>query len=180
MAPAAARSPASSGYSLPKQRYSTQPSASRQSTAPAAKRYEYLQWAAQPGRIIVEDDFDSEFFRPGKPPETLWSMDEGGRVIYINTFSKSLSPSMRMGYMILPEALLPRYDEVLGRFSCTVPIVPALNVCPNANAEPAPPPDAGAGNVTAFDSIPLFSSPISGTLAGACRRMSNYVNKKSR
>ena len=92
-------------------------------TAPAAKRYEYLRWAAQPGRRIVEDDFDSEFFRAGKPPETLWSMDKDGRVIYVNTFSKSLSPSMRMGYMILPPALLPRYDEVLGRFSCTVPLL---------------------------------------------------------
>jgi len=71
----------------------------------------------------VEDDFDSEFSRPGKPLETLWSMDKDGRVIYINTFSKSLSPAMRMGYMILPESLLARYDEVLGRFSCTVPLL---------------------------------------------------------
>ena len=92
-------------------------------TAPAAKRYEYLQWAARPGRWIVEDDFDSEASRPGKPLETLWSMDKTGRVIYINTFSKSLSPAMRMGYMILPESLLPRYDEALGRFSCTVPML---------------------------------------------------------
>ncbi len=92
-------------------------------TAPAAKRYEYLRWADAPGRWIVEDDFDSEFSRPGKPLETLWSMDGGRRVIYINTFSKSLSPAMRMGYMILPESLLARYDEALGRFSCTVPLL---------------------------------------------------------
>lgn len=92
-------------------------------TAPAAKRFEYLQWAARRDRWIVEDDFDSEFSRPGQPLETLWSLDEDGCVIYINTFSKSLSPSMRMGYMILPERLLPRYDEVLGRFSCTVPLL---------------------------------------------------------
>ena len=92
-------------------------------TAPATKRYEYLQWASRPGRWLVEDDFDSEFFRTGTPPETLWSMDKDGSVIYINTFSKSLSPSMRMGYMILPESLLPRYDEILGRYSCTVPLL---------------------------------------------------------
>ena len=92
-------------------------------TAPAAKRYEYLQWAARPDRWIVEDDFDSEFYRPGKPLETLWSMDKTDRVIYINTFSKSLSPAMRMGYMILPESLMPRYEEVLGRFACTVPML---------------------------------------------------------
>ncbi len=92
-------------------------------TAPAAKRYEYLQWAAAPGRYIVEDDFDSEFFIPGKPLETLWSMDKDGKVIYMNTFSKSLAPSMRMGYMILPEALMTRYDERLGMYSCSVPLL---------------------------------------------------------
>ena len=92
-------------------------------TAPAPKRYEYLEWAQKPGRYLVEDDFDSEFFMPGKPLETLYSMDKTGRVIYINTFSKSLSPSMRMGYMILPKCLLERYDKTLGRFSCTVPLL---------------------------------------------------------
>ena len=93
-------------------------------TAPAAKRYEYLQWAAaRPGRYIVEDDFDSEFFMPGKPLESLYSMDERGAVIYLNTFSRSLAPSMRMGYMILPEALLPDYRERVGMYSCSVPVL---------------------------------------------------------
>lgn len=92
-------------------------------TAPAAKRYEYLQWAARPGHYIVEDDFDSEFFMPGKPLETLYSMDEGRAVIYINTFSKSLAPSMRMGYMLLPPALLPLYDQRVGMYSCSVPVL---------------------------------------------------------
>ncbi len=93
-------------------------------TAPAAKRYEYLQWAAaRPGRFIVEDDFDSEFFMPGKPLQSLYSMDERGSVIYLNTFSKSLAPSMRMGYMILPEALLGAYRERLGMYSCSVPVL---------------------------------------------------------
>lgn len=93
-------------------------------TADAPKRYEYLTWAGKrPGRYIVEDDFDSEFARPGVPLETLYSMDKNGHVIYINTFSKSLAPSMRMGYMILPEALLPLYDEVLGQRSCSVPLL---------------------------------------------------------
>ena len=93
-------------------------------TADAPKRYEYLAWARRrPGRFIVEDDFDSEFSHPGTPLETLYSMDKEGRVIYINTFSKSLAPSMRMGYMILPASLLPRYDEALGRRSCSVPLL---------------------------------------------------------
>lgn len=93
-------------------------------TAPAAKRYEYLAWARQkPGRCIVEDDFDSEFFQPGKPLETLYSMDHDGSVIYINTFSQSLAPSMRLGYMIVPERYMPQYEEKLGRYSCTVPLL---------------------------------------------------------
>ena len=92
-------------------------------TAPAAKRYEYLQWAARPGRFIVEDDFDSEFFMPGKPLESLYSLDKTGAVIYLNTFSKSLAPSMRMGYMILPGALLPVYEERVGMYSCSVPVL---------------------------------------------------------
>jgi GntR family transcriptional regulator/MocR family aminotransferase len=93
-------------------------------TATVGKRYEYLNWAGKKdGRYIVEDDFDSEFFMPGKPIETLFMTDRNEKVIYINTFSKSLSPSMRMGYMILPEHLRGRYREQLGDFSCTVPVI---------------------------------------------------------
>ncbi|MBQ9993899.1 MAG: PLP-dependent aminotransferase family protein [Clostridia bacterium] len=92
-------------------------------TTSIAKRYEYLKWAQESGNYIVEDDFDSEFFIPGHPIESLYSLDSGQSVIYINTFSKSLSPAMRIGYMILPEALLARYDEVLGGQSCSVPVM---------------------------------------------------------
>jgi len=92
-------------------------------TASAPKRYEYLAWAEKRKGYIIEDDFDSEFFMPGNPIDSLYSMDNGGRVIYINTFSKSLSPSFRMGYMILPENLLKRYDETIGKYSCTVPVL---------------------------------------------------------
>ncbi len=92
-------------------------------SAPAAKRYEYLAWAERPGRFIVEDDFDSEFFQRGKPPDTLYALDDRDRVIYLNTFSKSLAPSMRMGYMILPEGLLGTYRERVGMYSCTVPVL---------------------------------------------------------
>ncbi|MBP3448543.1 MAG: PLP-dependent aminotransferase family protein [Clostridia bacterium] len=91
-------------------------------TASAAKRYQYIKWA-KASHYIVEDDFNSEFFLPGNPIESLYSIDQKERVIYINTFSKSLSPSMRMGYLILPGHLLSRYEEVLGNFSCTVPVL---------------------------------------------------------
>lgn len=92
-------------------------------TTSISKRYEYLKWAEENHRYIIEDDFDSEFFIPGHPIQSLYSLDTFGTVIYINTFSKSLSPSMRMGYMILPEALIPEYEKNLGTFSCSVPVL---------------------------------------------------------
>ncbi len=86
------------------------------------KKYEYLNWASG-GKYVVEDDFNSEFFKPGQPVETLYSIDKKNCVIYINTFSKSLSPSMRIGYMILSDELLKIYEEKLGGFSCSVPVL---------------------------------------------------------
>ncbi len=86
------------------------------------KKYEYLRFAGE-DKYIVEDDFNSEFYKPGQPIDTLYSLDKQGRVIYINTFSKSLSPAMRIGYMILPDGLLDTYKRVLGEFSCSVPVL---------------------------------------------------------
>lgn len=92
-------------------------------TADVSKRHEYLRWAEEKGRYIVEDDFDSEFFMRGNPIESLYALGGGRSVIYINTFSKSLSPAMRIGYMILPEELLSTYDAHVGMFSCSVPVM---------------------------------------------------------
>lgn len=92
-------------------------------TASVQKRQEYLEWAKSRNAIIVEDDFDSEFFMPGKPIDTLYMSDDNQSVIYINTFSKSLSPSIRIGYMILPEKWIEKYKENVGEFSCTVPVL---------------------------------------------------------
>ncbi len=94
-------------------------------TASAGKRYEYLSWAHsdREKRYIIEDDFDSEFFIPGMPIESLYSLDDTDSVIYMNTFSKSLSPSMRMGYMILPERLIDEYNRRMSIYSCTVPVL---------------------------------------------------------
>lgn len=92
-------------------------------TTSVSKRYEYLRWAENNDKYVIEDDYDSEFFMPGQPVETLFSLDRRQSVIYINTFSKSLSPSMRIGYMILPEKLLTVYKEKLGSFSCSVPVM---------------------------------------------------------
>ncbi len=91
-------------------------------TAPAGKRWEYLSWA-KPGRYLVEDDFGSEFYAPGQPIETLYAMSGEENVLYLNTFSKTLSPAMRMGYLILPRELMAEYDKRLGQFSCSVPVL---------------------------------------------------------
>lgn len=92
-------------------------------TTSIKKRYEYLKWAESTNNYIIEDDFDSEFFLPGHPIESLYALEQAEHVIYLNTFSKSLSPSMRIGYMILPEHLLAKYEDALGQFSCSVPVM---------------------------------------------------------
>ena len=91
-------------------------------TASAARRQEYLSWAGERNAVIIEDDYDSEFSLTGTAPETLFAQS-GGNVIYINTFSKTIAPSLRAGYMILPEALLGVYERTVGFYSCTVPML---------------------------------------------------------
>lgn len=90
-------------------------------TATATKKAEYLRFAREKNGYVVEDDYLSEFSPYTKPAETLFGADEAGRVIYVNTFSKTLSPALRAGYMLLPPALAVRYEEELGFYSCPVP-----------------------------------------------------------
>lgn len=90
-------------------------------SASASKRHEYIRWADSADRIIVEDDYESEFSVLGKHVETLFSMATRDNVIYLNTFSKTISPALRVGYMLLPEKLIERFDQKLGFYSCTVP-----------------------------------------------------------
>lgn len=90
-------------------------------TASASKRHEYIRWAEIPQRYIIEDDFESEFSVSTKPTETLFSLSGQDNVIYLNTFSKTISPSLRVGYMVLPKSLANQFEEKLGFYSCTVP-----------------------------------------------------------
>ncbi len=90
-------------------------------TATASKRHEYIRWASKKDRYIIEDDFESEFSVSGKPTETLFVLSGNDNVIYLNTFSKTVSPSLRIGYMVLPRHLVEVYEEKLGFYSCTVP-----------------------------------------------------------
>ena len=83
---------------------------------PVRRRQELLSWAGkEPGRYLIEDDYDSEFRYKGKPIPALQGMDQNGRVIYMGTFSKAIAPAIRVGYMVLPESLLSVYLE-RGRF----------------------------------------------------------------
>ena len=89
-------------------------------TASASKRHEYLRWASS-DRWIIEDDFESEFSVSRKTEETLFAHTDRDNVIYMNSFSMTVSPSLRVGYMVLPEKLAEEFHEKLGFYSCTVP-----------------------------------------------------------
>ena len=90
-------------------------------SASANKRHEYIRWANAQKRYIIEDDFESEFSVSTKPEDTLFSLSDKDNVIYLNTFSKTISPSLRVGYMVLPKKLVKDFDNRLGFYSCTVP-----------------------------------------------------------
>ena len=90
-------------------------------TASAWKRREYVSWAEACGGIIVEDDFDSEFTVSTKNEDTVFSLSPDRRVIYVNTFTRTIAPSMRIGYMVLPHELMGDFTRKNGFYSCTVP-----------------------------------------------------------
>ncbi|MBQ2297063.1 MAG: PLP-dependent aminotransferase family protein [Ruminiclostridium sp.] len=88
---------------------------------PVSRRYEFLSWASKgENRYIIEDDYDCEFRLAGRPIPTLQSVDVMEKVIYINTFSKSLAPAFRISYLVLPKHLVTRFYETLGFYSGTV------------------------------------------------------------
>ena len=91
-------------------------------TASAAKRHEYIRWAMERDGLLIEDDVESEFAPAIRRAETLYALAPD-RVIYINSFSKTLFPSLRAGYMILPDGLTEAYRETAGLLSCTVPVL---------------------------------------------------------
>jgi GntR family transcriptional regulator/MocR family aminotransferase len=91
---------------------------------PVSRRVQLLGWANEKeGRYVVEDDYDSEFRYSGKPIPSLQGLDRQGRVIYLGAFSKSLTPALRVSYMVLPEQLLRIYRERLDFYICPVPTV---------------------------------------------------------
>ncbi len=95
-------------------------------TASASKRREYLDFVALRQGFLIEDNYDSELTPSKKNEETLFSLDSLGRVIYLNTFSHTIAPSIRVGYMVLPEKMLADFETKLGFYSCTVPVFEQL------------------------------------------------------
>ena len=90
---------------------------------PIKRRMELLDWSkSRPGRFILEDDYDSEFRFNGKPLPTMQNISEENNVIYLNTFTKTLSPSLRIGYMVLPLKLVKAFEEKFASYSCQVSV----------------------------------------------------------
>ena len=91
-------------------------------TASASKRGEYIRWAAAGDRYIIEDDFDSEFSMSGRAESTLFSLEPRNSVIYMNTFSQTISSSVRIGYMVLPAEKAQQLSVRIGFYTCSVPV----------------------------------------------------------
>ena len=91
-------------------------------TATASRRAGYIRWAKGADRFIVEDDFDSEFSMSTKAEDTLFSLEPTRSVIYMNTFTRTVSPAVRVGYMVLPAELCVALQEKISIYSCTVPV----------------------------------------------------------
>ena len=90
-------------------------------TMPLSRRAQLLRWAGEhPERWILEDDYDSEFRYSSHPIPALQGLDKLGRVVYLGTFSRSIAPSIRVAYLILPPLLLERYYAIFPRAACTV------------------------------------------------------------
>ena len=88
---------------------------------PIKRRLELMEWAYESdNRYIIEDDYDSEFRYKGKYIAPIYTEDVNNKVIYMNTFSKTMVPSLRISYMVLPVDILERYKETMSFYSCTV------------------------------------------------------------
>lgn len=88
---------------------------------PIGRRIQLLSWAAErEGRYLIEDDYNSEFTFSGKPIPAVQGLDKAGHVIYMSTFSRTLAPSIRIAYMVLPQPLLERFHQRFSDYASTV------------------------------------------------------------
>ncbi len=82
-------------------------------TMPLARRLQLLEWAAQNDRFVIEDDYDSEYRYAGQPLPALMSLDREKSVIYLGSFSKVFSKSLRLGYMVIPDHMLSKIQDTI-------------------------------------------------------------------
>ncbi len=88
---------------------------------PIGRRQELLRWAGEKdGRFIIEDDYDSQLKYTGKPIPSLQGIDTEGKVAYVGTFSRSIAPSVRIAYLVLPFTLLHKYRDLCSHYAATV------------------------------------------------------------
>jgi GntR family transcriptional regulator/MocR family aminotransferase len=92
-------------------------------TMSVSRRLQLLDWARRAGAWVIEDDYNSEYRYESQPVGALQGLDGDARVIYIGTFSKVLSPALRMGYLVLPEDLAPRFRLVRWAMDICPPIL---------------------------------------------------------
>lgn len=92
-------------------------------TIPIANRYKLLNWAKENNSFIIEDDYDSELNYINRPIPSLQGLDTEDRVIYIGTFSKSLSAALRISYLVLPLSLIRTYHEIFNNSHTNVPLM---------------------------------------------------------
>lgn len=95
-------------------------------TIDISKKREYIDFAEKRGGFVIEDDYASEFSITSKISDTLFSLDNFDRVIYLNSFSKTIFPSIRAAYVVLPARLLSDYDKYASFYSCPVPVLEQL------------------------------------------------------
>jgi GntR family transcriptional regulator/MocR family aminotransferase len=97
---------------------------------PISRRLQLLSWAnEEEGRYLIEDDYDSEYKYNGKPIPCIQGIDPNEKVIYLGAFSKSLTPAIRVSYMVLPTHLVGQYRDRLGFYLCPVPVIEQKVLC---------------------------------------------------
>jgi len=98
-------------------------------TMTIARRLELLEWARNSGALIFEDDYDSEYRYSGRPVPSLQGLDAGGHVLFFGSFSKVLFPSLRLGYLVIPPDLVPRFEAAISLTRRHAPLLDQAVLC---------------------------------------------------
>uniref|UniRef100_C6E901 Transcriptional regulator, GntR family n=1 Tax=Geobacter sp. (strain M21) TaxID=443144 RepID=C6E901_GEOSM len=90
---------------------------------PIANRLKLIEWGTSGDRLIIEDDYDSELRYHGKPIPSLQGLHPDGNIVYLGTFSKVLSPALRVSYLVLPYPLISSYRQLFRDYACSVSLL---------------------------------------------------------